>query len=270
MSVLPRTRRVIGERGITFTQLVRRPTRSAAPRAPRCSRAATATTTACRATARRGRLRQARQGQHPSRSWLQRARLHHQPHRQVPERLRRDVPADVPPGWTEWYGSVDSVDLPDVGLHAERERHPADLRRAPASRTRRSTRPTCTARRPWTSSAAAPARAGRSSCRSPSWRPHSEARAAARRTGPPCAGPAPPRAASRASRCRARLFNEADVSRQAAPTSATGRPASGPRRIATITAQLPGPPGVAAVGRRGGAGDRRRRCAPPASWTTPT
>ena len=39
--------------------------------------------------------------------WLQRGRLLHRPPRQVPERLRPQNPLEIPPGWSEWRGSVD-------------------------------------------------------------------------------------------------------------------------------------------------------------------
>ena len=74
-----------------------------------------------------GRLRAPRQGQHPARL-APAARLHHHPHRQVPERLR-------PRRAGRRAARVDRVarvgrplDLPDVGIHAERERDAADLR----------------------------------------------------------------------------------------------------------------------------------------------
>ena len=97
------------------------PTRSAAPRARRCSPASTPTTTACSAN------------QFPSGGYYKldssntlagvapAGRLPHGAGRQVPQRLRQRNANEVPPGWTEWHGTVDPSTYRFYG-HFQRQR----------------------------------------------------------------------------------------------------------------------------------------------------
>ena len=137
-------------------------TRSAAPRARRCSPAATATTTAWRATGRRAAATAGSTRPTPCRSGCAGAAT---PPPTSASTSTATARRGVPPGWSEWYGSVDPSTYLMWG-YTLNENGTLKTYGSPASRTPRSTRPTSTARRRWTSSGAAPARGRRSTCRS--------------------------------------------------------------------------------------------------------
>ena len=101
------------------------------------------------------RLRAVRQGELPP-SLAEARRLLLGAHRQVPQRLRQRHARRCATGLERVVRRGGSHDLPDVGLHAQRERQAARPTARPSSRTPRSTRPMCTAARRSTSSIAGP------------------------------------------------------------------------------------------------------------------
>ena len=140
--------------------------------------------------------------------WLQRAGYHTLHIGKFLNRYGQDTPpTEVPPGWDEWYASVDPLDLPVLRLPAQRERRGLRLR---PLLDRRVHRPRGRRR--------GPARAVRSAVLPLARLPGAARRRAARPRRPHRARDArarPPRHrdASPSSRCRASpAFNEADVS----------------------------------------------------------
>ena len=112
---MPNVRRLIGERASGSTNILLAPAAvlpgARVVRVPGC----TPTTTACGRNGRTFGFR-ALDDRHTLATWLHEAGLQHDVPGQVPQRLRppatprgRPRTADyVPPGWTDWRGSVDS------------------------------------------------------------------------------------------------------------------------------------------------------------------
>ena len=190
--------------------------------------------------------------------WLQRAGLLHGPHRQVPERLRRDLAGHGSAARLERVVRVDRQPRPvhrrhlhGLRLHAQRERPGRPLRHH--ARTRSippPTRPTSTPRRPPTSSGGGHRATSRSTSRSPP----------AIRTRRPLRVTAPGTTRARRLAMRGQLagltaprnpdFNEADVSDK--PSNIKNLPLLNAGRHQRGRRPLPRP-------RRSGAGRRRSR-----------
>ena len=265
MEVLPRTRRgsaLAAPRSATPS----RRTRSAARRARRCSPGSTATTTGCEATGRPAAA---------TASWT----------RRTPSPSGSAAPGYTTAHIGKYLNGYDAgeraarldrvvrlarlLDLPDVGLHAQRERHAEDVRepgvedpalyqtdvyRAKAvDFIRRRSGPG----RPFYLSVAflAPHSRGASSAG------RRTARRYGRRRG---TGQVRRQAAARARRS----FNEADVSDK--PRLIRNARRSARIRIANLTRNYRARPGVAAGRRRGGARDRGRAALDRRAVTTPT
>ena len=163
------------------------------------------------------------------------SRLRDRAHRQVPERLRQGAAADVPNGWTEWYGLVDHSTYRMWGYNIYENGRRRDLRNGPP-RGAALYQTDVSPRRPSTSSAAAPRATRRSSSPSPTSRPT---------TSPADAGHdrearAPGAAASRrvrASRSRSRRLQRERPRRQAV-VHRTLEPADQRAREAAITKRM--------------------------------
>ena len=103
--------------GCHLSQLLRQLLALLPRRARPGSRASTRTTTVSAATCRPPGGYDNRRLSHPARL-APRRRLLHRPHRQVPERLRHDQPRyRGPPGWSNWYGSLDNPDAYTGGTY---------------------------------------------------------------------------------------------------------------------------------------------------------
>ena len=202
--------------------------------------------------------------------WLQRRGLRHGPHRQVPQRLRPRRAGRRSARLDRVVRVGRPLDLPDVGLHAERERDAEDLREPRG----RGSGALPDRRLPREGGGLHPAPLGprqallpvgrvpgppRRGAPGPSGRAGRRVRPAPRHKGRFASKPLP----------RPPSFNELDVSdkpRLPPQPGAAARPS--PHRH--DHARLPGAPGGAAVGRRGGAADRRHAALDRASWPTPT
>ena len=134
LRVMSNVKRLLAERGTTFTRSFRLSAVLPLPRElPH---------RAVRPQPRRPRERPPAGGyakldrlEHPARLAAGR-RLPHDSHRQVPERLRRaNDPLEIPPGWSEWHGSVDPSTYHVQRLHAQRGRNAGyDVRPLPDRR----------------------------------------------------------------------------------------------------------------------------------------
>ena len=201
----------------------------------------------------RGGYERARaQGQHAP-GLAAEGRLLHDPHRQVPQRLRPRRARRHPARLERLARRHRSQHLPDVGLHAQRERRRQDATARARARTLPPTRPTsCATRRSRRSARRAEQEAVLPVARVP--------RAARRGTGRESgtAGPTPPGAA------RPRHVREGEGARgsrvqrgRRAATSRRSSPRRSPRVAARASENATAAAGVAARGRRRGRGDRR-------------
>ena len=146
MRVMTRRAALLAAEGTTFDRASSR-SRSAARRARRCSPASTRTTTACSATPRRPAATAGSTSSNWLPVWLQRAGYHTAHIGKYLNGYGDRNPTEVPPGWSEWHGSVD----PSTYLFYGYTLNENGAARAPtARRDPTTTRPTSTPQRPST------------------------------------------------------------------------------------------------------------------------
>ena len=129
MPALPKTRRLIGEAGVTFTRYF-------ASYPVCCPARATFFTgqyahnhdVRCLYPAVRRRLRRSSNQREYLPVWLEDAGYATAHVGKFLNGYGKDRDPDVPNGWTEWFGLDGPLDVPDVGIPDLRERRPAHLR----------------------------------------------------------------------------------------------------------------------------------------------